>query len=66
VEALIRFDREVAIVLKQQLRKIPDLERMLSRAHSGSLSLTDFLRMLDGFDNMLVWLRLTHVVFTDN
>lgn len=43
-------NRNLAEGLESELRRIPDLERLLSRCHSQLMSLDDFLRLLDGFE----------------
>lgn len=35
-----------------QLAKLPDLERMISRIHAGSCRAQDFVRVLDGFEQI--------------
>ncbi|KAL9127596.1 MAG: hypothetical protein Q9217_003554 [Psora testacea] len=35
-----------------QLSKLPDLERMISRVHAGSCKAQDFVRVLDGFEQI--------------
>jgi DNA mismatch repair protein MSH6 len=38
--------------LSQLFSKLPDLERMLARCHSGTMSLLEFLRLLDALDEV--------------
>ena len=35
-----------------QLSKLPDLERMISRIHAGSVKAQDFVKVLDGFEQI--------------
>lgn len=45
-------DGNLMELLSSSLRSLPDLERMLSRIHSGNLRIKDFARVIDSFDNI--------------
>lgn len=44
------------------LTKLPDLERMISRIHAGSCKAQDFVRVLDGFEQIEYTMSLLQVV----
>ncbi|KAH3680191.1 hypothetical protein WICPIJ_008352 [Wickerhamomyces pijperi] len=45
-------DGELRDVIESSLMKLPDLERLLARVHSGSLKLKDFTRIIEGFEQI--------------
>ena len=45
-------DSTVREQFTSQLSKLPDLERMISRIHAGSCKAQDFVRVLDGFEQI--------------
>jgi DNA mismatch repair protein MSH6 len=51
VESIMNDDsfREMFI---QNLSKLPDLERMISRVHAGATKAADFVRVLEGFERI--------------
>jgi len=51
VDAL-NADSTVRERFTSQLSKLPDLERMISRIHAGSCKPQDFVRVLDGFEQI--------------
>ncbi|MCJ1470515.1 DNA mismatch repair protein msh6 [Pseudocyphellaria aurata] len=51
VESL-NADTRVRDQFTSQLAKLPDLERMISRIHAGSCKAQDFVRVLDGFEQI--------------
>ncbi|KAL9024700.1 MAG: hypothetical protein Q9196_006318 [Gyalolechia fulgens] len=51
VEAL-NADSTVRNRFTSQLSKLPDLERLISRIHAGSCKAADFVRVLDGFEQI--------------
>ncbi|KJE89320.1 mismatch repair protein Msh6 [Capsaspora owczarzaki ATCC 30864] len=51
VEDLLRLSNLTGN-LTTTLRKLPDLERIVSRIHAGSCKLEDFLRAIDGFKQL--------------
>lgn len=51
VESL-NADTRVRDQFTSQLVKLPDLERMISRIHAGSCKAQDFVRVLDGFEQI--------------
>ncbi|KAI4173967.1 MAG: hypothetical protein LQ348_006446, partial [Seirophora lacunosa] len=51
VEAL-NADSTVRDRFTSQLSKLPDLERLISRIHAGSCKAADFVRVLDGFEQI--------------
>ncbi len=51
VESL-NTDTTVRDHFTSQLSKLPDLERMISRIHAGRCKAQDFLRVLDGFEQI--------------
>jgi DNA mismatch repair protein MSH6 len=51
VEALVN-DVELQDELRGHFSGLPDLERMLSRVHSGTIRLTDVLRLLDALQTL--------------
>ena len=51
VESL-NADNTVRDRFTTQLTKLPDLERMISRIHAGSCKAQDFVRVLDGFEQI--------------
>lgn len=52
VDFLLSND-EVRTELESYLSKIPDLERLLSRVHSGNLKVKDFDKVLQGFETIV-------------
>ena len=48
----LNADRTVRDSFSSQLTKLPDLERMLSRIHAGSCKAQDFVKALDGFEQI--------------
>ncbi|KAL9017447.1 MAG: hypothetical protein Q9185_005209 [Variospora sp. 1 TL-2023] len=51
VEAL-NADSTVRDRFTSQLSKLPDLERLISRIHAGSCKAADFVKVLDGFEQI--------------
>ncbi|KAL8703166.1 MAG: hypothetical protein Q9201_003642 [Fulgogasparrea decipioides] len=51
VEAL-NADSTVRDRFNSQLSKLPDLERLISRIHAGNCKAADFVRVLDGFEQI--------------
>ncbi|PGH10333.1 DNA mismatch repair protein MSH6 [Blastomyces parvus] len=51
VDAL-NADRSVQNQFSSQLTKMPDLERLISRVHAGNCKAQDFLRVLEGFEQI--------------
>ena len=51
VESL-NADRTVRDHFTNQLQKLPDLERIISRIHAGSCKAQEFARVLDGFEQI--------------
>lgn len=51
VDAL-NADSEFRDAFVSRLSKIPDLERLISRIHAGSSKAVDFLRVLEGFEQI--------------
>ncbi|KAL8868623.1 MAG: hypothetical protein Q9174_004870, partial [Haloplaca sp. 1 TL-2023] len=51
VEAL-NADSTVRDRFTSQLSKLPDLERLISRVHAGNCKAADFVRVLDGFEQI--------------
>ncbi|CAO1596275.1 DNA mismatch repair protein msh6 [Xanthoria calcicola] len=51
VDAL-NTDSTVRDRFTSQLSKLPDLERLISRVHAGSCKAVDFVRVLDGFEQI--------------
>lgn len=51
VDAL-NADRGVRDQFSSQLTKMPDLERLISRVHAGSCKAQDFVRVLEGFEQI--------------
>ncbi|KAJ9247699.1 hypothetical protein DTO207G8_7929 [Paecilomyces variotii] len=51
VDAL-NADRSVRDQFSSQLTKMPDLERLISRVHAGSCKAQDFVRVLEGFEQI--------------
>ncbi|KAL8801615.1 MAG: hypothetical protein Q9182_004345 [Xanthomendoza sp. 2 TL-2023] len=51
VEAL-NADSTVRDRFTSQLSKLPDLERLISRIHAGNCKAADFVRVLDGFEQI--------------
>ncbi|KAI4147367.1 MAG: hypothetical protein L6R39_003130 [Caloplaca ligustica] len=51
VEAL-NADSTIRDRFTSQLSKLPDLERLISRIHAGSCKAADFVRVLDGFEQI--------------
>lgn len=39
-------------VFKQQLYRLPDLERLISRVHAGTSRALDFVRVIEGFEQI--------------
>jgi DNA mismatch repair protein MSH6 len=46
--------------ISESLKRLPDLERLLSRIHAESCKLKDFLAVLDGFELLMVSLVCSH------
>ncbi|OJD19919.1 hypothetical protein AJ78_00113 [Emergomyces pasteurianus Ep9510] len=51
VDAL-NADSSIQNQFSSQLTKLPDLERLISRVHAGSCKAQDFLRVLEGFEQI--------------
>jgi DNA mismatch repair protein MSH6 len=51
VEAL-NADLTITDRFTASLSKIPDLERLISRIHAGRCKATDFLKVLEGFEQI--------------
>ncbi|EEH18065.2 hypothetical protein PABG_00628 [Paracoccidioides brasiliensis Pb03] len=51
VDAL-NADNAIRNQFSSQLTKMPDLERLISRVHAGSCKAQDFLRVLEGFEQI--------------
>ncbi|ODV83458.1 hypothetical protein CANARDRAFT_202939 [[Candida] arabinofermentans NRRL YB-2248] len=49
VEALLN-DGELKSLLESKLAKLPDIERMLARIHSGTLKIKEFTKVVEGFE----------------
>lgn len=49
---MLNADRDARNLLVVQLRKLPDLERLISRVHAGRAKITDFCKCLDGFEDL--------------
>lgn len=50
---LLMNDGELKSLIESKLSKLPDLERLLARVHSGSLKVKDFSKVIEGFDTIL-------------
>ncbi|KAL9596859.1 MAG: hypothetical protein Q9219_005529 [cf. Caloplaca sp. 3 TL-2023] len=48
----LNADTTVRDRFTSQLTKLPDLERLISRVHAGSCKAADFVRVLDGFEQI--------------
>ncbi|KAL8684457.1 MAG: hypothetical protein Q9224_006339, partial [Gallowayella concinna] len=48
----LNADSTVRNRFTSQLSKLPDLERLISRIHAGSCKAADFVRVLDGFEQI--------------
>ena len=48
----LNADESVRRNFTSQLTKLPDLERMISRIHAGSCKAQDFVKVLDGFEQI--------------
>lgn len=51
VEAL-NADTRIREAFTMQLSRLPDLERIISRVHAGKCKATDFVRVLEGFEQI--------------
>ncbi|PSR97212.1 muts domain V [Coniella lustricola] len=49
---LLNADRKVREQFAQELTKMPDLERLISRIHAGACKPDDFVKVLDGFEQI--------------
>jgi len=49
---LMNKKRELSDSFKSSMTKLPDLERLISRIHAGSCRPEDFVRVLDGFNQI--------------
>ena len=49
---LLNADRTVREQFASQLTKMPDLERLISRVHAGACRPEDFVRVLEGFEQI--------------
>ncbi|KAK4161751.1 putative DNA mismatch repair protein msh6 [Cladorrhinum sp. PSN259] len=49
---LLNADRTVLAQFSSNLSKMPDLERLISRIHAGSCKAEDFVRVLEGFEQI--------------
>ncbi|VEU21558.1 DEKNAAC102521 [Brettanomyces naardenensis] len=50
---LLMNDGELRSLVEKKLSKLPDLERLLARVHSGSLKVKDFSKVVEGFETIL-------------
>ena len=48
----LNADPSIRDRFQSQLSKLPDLERMISRVHAGSCKAQDFVKVLDGFEQI--------------
>ncbi|KAI1074827.1 DNA mismatch repair protein Msh6 [Whalleya microplaca] len=49
---MLNADRSVREQFSSQMAKMPDLERLLSRIHAGACRPEDFVKVLEGFEQM--------------
>ncbi|CAH6719357.1 DNA mismatch repair protein Msh6p [[Candida] jaroonii] len=52
VDYLMNEGLEVRSIIETKLTGLPDLERLLSRIHSGNLKFKDFLKVIESFENI--------------
>lgn len=52
VDFLMHNEPELRVSLESSLHKLPDLERLISRVHSKTLAFKDFLKVIEGFENV--------------
>lgn len=65
VESL-NADTTVRDQFTSQLSKLPDLERLISRIHAGSCKAQDFLKVLEGFEQIEYTMSLLDIVGSGN
>lgn len=49
---MLNHDRSIADKFTESMSRMPDLERLISRIHAGSCKPEDFVRVLDGFEQI--------------
>lgn len=49
---LLNADRSIREQFSSQMTKMPDLERLISRVHAGACRAEDFMRVLEGFEQI--------------
>jgi DNA mismatch repair protein MSH6 len=49
---MLNADRSILKQFSSQMTKMPDLERLISRIHAGACRPEDFVRVLDGFEQI--------------
>lgn len=57
VELLLN-DGDLRYLVESKLSKLPDLERLLSRVHSGYLKIKDFVRVIEGFEEIASLIKI--------
>ncbi|KAI0461024.1 hypothetical protein LJB42_001354 [Komagataella kurtzmanii] len=65
VELLLN-DGELKHIFINTLSRLPDLERLLSRIHSGSLKIQDFTKVIEGFERISKLVRTLRSSFGEN
>lgn len=53
VDFLMNEQPELRVDLESLLQSLPDLERLIARVHSGTLRFKDFLKVVEGFEQIL-------------
>ncbi|KAG7860574.1 hypothetical protein KL939_002060 [Ogataea angusta] len=64
VEVLMN-DGDLKYLLESKLGKLPDLERLLARVHSGNLKVKDFARCVTGFECIVSLVRILKSTYSE-
>ncbi|KAG7902737.1 hypothetical protein KL935_001645 [Ogataea polymorpha] len=64
VEILMR-DGDLKHLLESKLGKLPDLERLLARIHSGNLKVKDFARCVTGFECIVSLVKILKSTYSE-
>ncbi|ODV96572.1 hypothetical protein PACTADRAFT_74210 [Pachysolen tannophilus NRRL Y-2460] len=65
VELLLN-DGDLRHLFESKLSKIPDLERMLARIHSGGLKIKDFVKVIEGYETIDTLINYLRTQYGDN
>ncbi|QPG73499.1 hypothetical protein FOA43_000810, partial [Brettanomyces nanus] len=62
---LLMNDGDLRSIIERKLGKLPDLERLLARVHSGNLKVKDFSKVIEGFESILSLLKVLKDTYGD-